>query len=202
MLKTTRPLFLGSGSPRRKAMLEELGLVIECRAMAIDETPLPAEEALPYVRRVTAGKMKAARDSLGDRGSEFSAIVVADTSVIVEGRILGKPRDESESMEMIGALVGKTHEVVSCYHLFASDSQELRQRTVSTRVALREAAESELRAYVASGEGLDKAGAYGIQGKASVFVRAIEGSYSNVVGLPLCELVEDMRDMGLLVAPS
>jgi septum formation protein len=129
-----------------------------------------------------------------------AGVLVADTIVIApDGRVLGKPKTDEEAREMIARLEGATHEVATRFALSAVDSgRAVLARTVTTRVSFRRLVSSEIDAYVASAEGRDKAGAYAIQGRAAAFIESIEGSYTNVVGLPLCEVVVAMRSLGWL----
>jgi septum formation protein len=129
-------------------------------------------------------------------------VVVADTIVVLGDSVLGKPRDVDEAEETLKRLAGRTHRVLTRYAVSVSpDSERVRvARTVESDVTIRAAAPAELRAYAETGEGLDKAGAYAAQGIGSFLVERISGSYTNVVGLPTCELVMDLRALGLLVA--
>jgi septum formation protein len=132
--------------------------------------------------------------------SPFGGVLVADTVVLLDAQILGKPVDEADARRMIGMLVGRSHEVRTRYALAlpAAPAAIALERTVRTRVAMRSGSPAEVVRYAATGEGLDKAGAYAIQGIGSMFVESIEGSYSNVVGLPVSEVVVDLRSLGLL----
>lgn len=198
MLTAETPLLLGSGSPRRRAFLLDLGIPHVVAPPEIDEAALAGEEGREYVERITRAKLAAVLENLSGREDAFGGILVADTTVTVRDQILGKPRDEEESYQMISSLVGSTHQVLSSYALHSFQSDQTLVRVVSTDVVMRPASEVELRGYAASGEGLDKAGAYAIQGRGAALVSSINGSYSSVVGLPLCEVVLDLRALGLL----
>lgn len=197
VLDEENKLLLASGSPRRREMLELLQIPFSVYSPEVDESVISGEDPTDYVERVSRLKMEAARKHVNAEGACFRAILTADTTVAVDGRILGKPGDDDEALQMITALCGRKHQVQSCFCLCDLTTGQLRLRRVCTEVALRQANERELCAYVATGEGRDKAGAYAIQGRASTFVRAIDGSYSSVVGLPLCELVEELSALGL-----
>lgn len=179
-------------------MLRELSLPIEVRPASIDESPRKGETPAAYVARIAAEKMEAVVAGLSGERRPYAGVLVADTTVTLEGRIFEKPRNDDESLEMITALAGREHEVKSSYLVSCTDPKISRSRVVSTKVKIRAATPEELLAYVQTGEGRDKAGAYAIQGLGAFLVESIVGSHSNVVGLPLCELIVDLKAMGLL----
>lgn len=188
-------LVLGSASPRRREMISWLGVPFVTRSADIDESTRPGEAPLAYLERVTRAKLDAVRrlDLGGARG-----VLVADTIVVAPGgAILGKPRDDAEAAAMIERLAGATHEVSTRFALGeASPAAPVAfARTVTTRVAFRAVSAQEAAAYAATGEGRDKAGAYAVQGRAAAFIERLDGSYTNVVGLPLCEVVVAMREL-------
>jgi septum formation protein len=191
-LSKQAPLLLGSQSARRREILEGLGIPIEVRPANTDEN-VGIEAPHPFLERVVADKLEAA-EHLGE--GAFPAILVADTIVVLDGEVLGKPRDVEHAAELVSRLAGKSHTVLTRYAL--KSAANVRFRTVESRVHMRAATTELVRRYAATGEGLDKAGAYAIQGIGSFLVRAIEGSYTNVVGLPACEVVEDLEAEGLL----
>jgi septum formation protein len=165
-----------------------------------DEQVMAGEAVAAYLERVVLAKLGAVRARLGVRPG--GAILVADTSVIEGGDILGKPADDAEGLGMLERLSARTHEVQTRFAIGAIGASEppLVARTVVTRVTFRAITKEEARAYVASGEGRDKAGGYAVQGGAAQFVARVDGSYSNVVGLPEDEVVEALRSLGLLPA--
>ncbi len=175
-----------------------LGIPLSVLAADIDEAVLPNEQALPYLERVVAAKLAAVVARAA--GRRFGAVLVADTTVVLGDSILGKPRDTADALTLLRALSGVTHVVHTRYAFSSGDAPEQVRaaRTVSTQVRLRLASEAELMRYAETGEGLDKAGAYAAQGIGAFLVERIEGSYTNVVGLPTCELVRDLLDAGLL----
>ena len=175
MITEDSPLTLGSSSPRRRELLETMGIPIEVHAVQIDESIAAEECPDDYVHRIATLKLDAVCKSLSESQTPHVAILVADTSVVVDGRILGKPRDETEALMMVSQLCGKTHRVLTSYGVHIQSSEKRLLRTVSTEVTLRQASEDELVAYVRTGEGLDKAGAYGIQGRAAFLVEGISG---------------------------
>ena len=200
MIDGAHPLLLGSASPRRKAILETLGLPVRVAVVEVDETVLPRESPAAYLERVVAAKLGALRATAGV--ADAGALLVADTSVIVDGEILGKPRDAAEGREMIGRLSGRAHEVHTRFAVSDGGAQgsgaAAHAETVVTRVVFRTLDEGEVARYVATGEGSDKAGGYAIQGVGSFAVSRIEGSYPNVVGLPACEVIAALLRTGLL----
>jgi len=182
-------LCLASASPRRLELLASIGVDCEVHPVDIDETPLPGELPRDYVCRLARDKARA--------GAAFSDLPVlgSDTAVVLEGDILGKPRDRDHALEMLAALSGNTHEVLT--GVAVSGPQGLVDICVTTRVTLRGISPAEAAAYWATGEPQDKAGGYGIQGRAAVFVSHIEGSHSAVVGLPLYETAELLERQGV-----
>jgi len=176
-------LLLASRSPRRAEFLRTLGVAFEPVDVAIDERPLPAEEPAAYVRRLACGKARAASARRPARGL---AVLAADTTVVLGGEILGKPADAADACVMLARLAGRAHEVLTGVALIDLRGEQ-QVAVVSTRVMFRTLTAAEIAAYVALGEPADKAGSYGIQGLGGALVSRIEGSYSNVVGLPLAE---------------
>jgi septum formation protein len=149
------------------------------------------------LERVVGQKLASVAARLaGERGG---GILVADTVVVLDDAILGKPVDEQDARRLFGQLVGQTHVVCTRFALATSETPATiaQARTVRTKVVMRNASAAEVSNYAATGEGLDKAGAYAVQGIASMFVERIDGSYSNVVGLPVCEVVQDLQSLGL-----
>ncbi|MBL9026961.1 MAG: septum formation protein Maf [Myxococcales bacterium] len=193
------PLLLASASPRRRELLERVGLPLVVLAVDVDETPLPAEPAAAYVERVTLAKLAAAGQAASARGIGHAACLVADTTVVVDGAILGKPADASEGAAMIRAIAGRAHEVSTRFAIaLAGQAGVAHAQTVTTRVHVRALDEDFIARYVATGEGRDKAGGYAIQGLFSSAIPRIEGSYTNVVGLPVSEVVEALEALAVL----
>jgi septum formation protein len=193
------PIILGSASPRRAEVLESLRVPFVVRAAAIDEDVRAGEAPGAYLTRVVSAKLAAVYATLPeDDRARAAAILVADTSVIDGAIILGKPVDVDEAARMIARLSGRTHEVMTRFALgSATDGRELFAQTVTTRVTFRALTLEQSRAYAESGEGLDKAGAYAAQGLGGALVERIEGSYSNVVGLPACEVACALERLGV-----
>jgi septum formation protein len=190
-------LVLASASPRRRELLEQLGLALVVAAADIDETPQPGERPTDYVRRVAAAKCDAVVEARAGATSTLAlAVLAADTTVVVAGEILGKPVDADDARRMLARLAGRRHEVATAYRIRFGG--QLVERTVTTVVAFRALAPVELDAYVASGEWRGKAGGYAVQGIAGAFVSELRGSHTNVIGLPLAEVLADLQATGAL----
>ena len=185
-------LILASASPRRAELLRQVGIEPECRPAHIDETPQKGEHPADYCRRLAKEKAAAivSRFVIDDR-----AVLGSDTIVVLDGEILGQPRDADDARAMLGRLSGRTHQVMTAVALWHKD--RWRQAMSVSDVTFRSLRDEEIRAYVATGEPLDKAGAYAIQGRAAAFVPYMAGSYSGVMGLPLFETLELLRDAGV-----
>lgn len=175
---------LASASPRRADLLRSAGLNFEVIPAQVDESALPGEAPADLVVRLSRLKAAAIFDAYPE-----ALVLGADTVVVSKGMLLGKPADAEEANKMLNALSGETHQVLTGFSIFRPD-RPCHQQLCSTHVTFRRLADEEVQVYVDSGEPLDKAGAYGIQGNAAAFVKSIDGSYTNVVGLPLAEVVE------------
>ncbi|MBC9252160.1 septum formation protein Maf [Pseudomonas alcaligenes] len=186
-------LYLASGSPRRRELLAQIGVPFVTLIASIDETPLPGEPAHGYVERLALDKARAGLACLA--AADDAVVLGADTAVVLDGRILGKPQDRAEALATLAALSGREHQVLTAVALASATHSAV--QVVSSRVLFRPLAAGEAEAYWASGEPQDKAGSYGIQGLAAVFVSRIEGSYSAVVGLPLCETAQMLEGFGI-----
>jgi len=179
-----RTLLLASASPRRRALLEALGHRVIVRPVDVDESERAGEGATAYLARIVDAKLAAGRALQIDE--PFDALLVADTAVIVDDTILQKPVDDADAMRMLRLQEGRTHVVTTRFALAAGPRTHV--ESVTTRFVFSAFFPGEVEAYAASGEGRDKAGAYGIQGRAAAFIERIEGSYGAVVGLPSCEV--------------
>ena len=188
---SSRRIVLASASPRRSELLESAGISFTVLPADIPEEPLPGEAPVDHVLRLAAGKACAAAERTS--GDLF---IGADTIVLCDDEIMGKPADAADARRMLSALSGRGHEVITGYAVYDRAAGETVSGAVRTRVLFKELSASEIDAYIATGCPFDKAGAYAIQGGAAYMVRGIEGSYSNVVGLPLCEVVETLRALG------
>jgi septum formation protein len=190
------PLVLGSASPRRREILSNLGIWIRVLPADIVETVRLGEQPLPYIERIAAEKLAGVAERA--RGEIYAGLLVADTIVVIDGEILGKPTDTADAERLLQKLCGRQHTVYTRYAIAGSDGAPLVARTIESAVWLRAASAAEITGYARTGEGLDKAGAYAIQGIGAFLVERISGSYTNVVGLPACEVVRDLSAMGLL----
>ena len=194
-----RFIYLASGSPRRRELLQQIGISYRTVVVDVDETPLPGEQPAAYAARLALAKARAGWDLVVARHNKVEPIPIlgADTAVVLGGVILGKPRDRSEGLAMLAALSGREHQVISAVALMAGDRAAVRVQ--ESWVRFRVLTQAECEAYWDSGEPADKAGAYGIQGRAAVFIAGLEGSYSGVMGLPLFETAELLREFGISV---
>nr|WP_286946596.1 Maf family protein [Pseudomonas sp. UBA6718] len=186
-------LHLASASPRRRELLAQIGVPFVTLIASIDETALPGEPAERYVERLAREKALAGLAALSDPAD--AVVLGADTAVVLDGRILGKPADRAECLATLTALSGREHQVLTAVAL--ASAQRIESRVVASRVRFRLLRAGEAEAYWATGEPCDKAGSYGIQGLAAVFVSQLEGSYSAVVGLPLCETAQLLGEFGI-----
>ena len=186
-------IYLASGSPRRRELLAQIGVSFSLLAAFVDESIAPGEAALAYVCRLAAAKAEAGW--LSAQRTRDLPVLAADTAVLVEGRILGKPADLQEALGMLSLLSARTHEVLTAITLRTAFGSE--SRVSHSLVTFRPIEEAEARAYWNTGEPRDKAGAYGIQGLGAVFVAHLRGSYSAVMGLPLFETSELLMQAGV-----
>jgi septum formation protein len=203
----TASLLLGSGSPRRREILANLRVPFVVHVAGADESILAGEGPAAYLERVVRAKLAAVGEVYAPSSvappevKATSAVLVADTSVIDGDTILGKPGDADEAEAMIARLAGRTHEVWTRFAIGRVDPRAgvvvAHEETVITRVTFRALSAAQVRAYAESGEGLDKAGGYAVQGLGAGIVARIEGSYTNVVGLPACELLVALEGLGL-----
>lgn len=183
-------IILASSSPRRKELLDQIKVTYEVYPVALDEDPLPNETPLNYVQRLAAEKSAACVAELAtDR-----PVLAADTAVILGGVIMGKPKNEADALAMLTQLSGKTHQVYSAISL---RGREHHQAVSITDVTFRRLTKQEILDYLLSGEPVDKAGSYAIQGMGSIFVESIKGSFSGVAGLPLFETAQLLAKQGI-----
>jgi len=182
-------VYLASGSPRRRELLQQIGVVFRVIEAAVDETALKDEAPLDYVSRLAAAKANAGWQRR--RTTAAAPVLAADTAVVLDGTILGKPRDRDDALDMLRRLSGRSHEVFTAVALRAGAGLNIKvSRSV---VTFRSIDAAEAGAYWESGEAHDKAGAYAIQGRAAIFISELRGSYSGVMGLPLFETAELLR---------
>lgn len=189
---TTPSLILASASPRRQELLRQIGVGFAVQAQDIDETPRPGEHPETYVQRMAAEKAAAARSAFPD-----AVVLAADTTVVCAGQILGKPADEAEAVAMLTSLSGRDHQVLTAVAVGNGDATQ--QALSRSTVSFRNISASEAQRYWQTGEPRGKAGAYAIQGYAAVFVCALQGSFSGVMGLPLFETASLLAEFNIPV---
>jgi septum formation protein len=190
----TKTWILASASPRRSELLRAAGQRFDCIASGLDETLHPGESALDFARRIAHAKAHEV-----SRRCPARCVLAADTIVVVDGDVLGKPRNVEEAIRMLERLSGRRHEVATAFVLLDEWGNVFANQVVRTEVVFRPLEASEIAAYVASDEPFDKAGAYAIQGGAADFVVEVQGSRSNVIGLPMDEVESVLRNAGLWV---
>jgi len=188
-------LILASASPRRADLLREAGIAVEIHPAHVNEDVQPGESPEAYVRRVAEAKARAVSERMPGR-----FVLAADTAVVVDGEILGKPADEEDAARMLRLLSGRAHLVISAVCLMKDGQPVVPTEVESTVVEFAALTAPQIGWYVASGESMDKAGGYGIQGLASRFVTRIAGSYTNVVGLPVAVVCRMCTQAGLLLS--
>jgi septum formation protein len=186
-------VYLASGSPRRRELLQQIGVPFRVVGAAVDEAVWSGEAPAAYVARLAAAKADLGWER--HRDAIDGPVLAADTSVVLDATILGKPADREEAEAMLRQLSGRTHEVLTAVALRTVNG--LRSRLSRSEVTFRRIAAAEARAYWETGEPCDKAGAYAIQGRAAVFIAELRGSYSGVMGLPLFETAELLSEAGL-----
>jgi len=195
-------IYLASRSPRRCELLAQIGVLFDLLLFRtpprqdpeVDETPLPGEAPEPYARRVAMAKARHGVKLIGLRRQVPRPLLAADTTLDVDGAIVGKPTDADDAVDILQRLSGRSHRVITAVALANGDDVECIASV--SEVRFRELDDAEICRYVDSGEPSDKAGAYGIQGPAAIFVAEIRGSHSGIVGLPLCETAQLLRKSG------
>ncbi|MBL8516131.1 MAG: septum formation inhibitor Maf [Betaproteobacteria bacterium] len=195
-----KTIYLASKSPRRKELLRQIGVPFELLPLRefpvdrrdVDESPLPGEAPVDYVRRIARIKAEAAGRIMTSRRLPQRLVLAADTTVTLDGEIFGKPADAADAARMLKRFSAATHQVLTA--VAVSDGREMKESLSVSEVTFRKLTDAEIQTYVAGGEPLDKAGAYAIQGKAAVFVSHLAGSFSGVVGLPIAETWQLLRE--------
>jgi len=190
----TDKIILASASPRRRELLQQIGLEFSVAPSEVPEEALPGETPEEHVVRLSIAK---AAEVAGRQEIDGRWVIGSDTIVLCDTQILGKPADALEAARMLRMLSGREHRVLSGYAVIDRHTNRRLAEAVSTRVRFRELTDEEIARYIASGEPADKAGAYAIQGLGVCFVAGIEGSYTNVVGLPLCRLTLALKELGV-----
>lgn len=195
MQRSSHAIVLASASPRRKELLERVGLAFQVVPSTVDEALLATETPEEHVIRLSRAKALEVASRSGQPGRWF---IGSDTEVVRDDVVLGKPGDAAEAAVMLASLSGRSHLVISGYAVHDRQTGCTQAAAVVTRVFFKELTLREIEGYIASGEPFDKAGAYAIQGLGSFMVPRIEGSYTNVVGLPLCEVLATLEELGAL----
>ena len=190
---TPHSLILASSSPRRRYLLEQAGLTFTVIPSTVDESSVPAGVPEDYVRLLAEAKAKEISASYPE-----SWVIGADTLVLIDGNILGKPDSATEARQMLEALSGKTHRVLTGFCVCCKSGEHTFLETVESKVLFKTLSAGEIDWYIRTGEPFDKAGGYAVQGLGSFFVKRIEGSYTNVVGLPICEVMEYLMSQGVI----
>ena len=193
-MKSMKQIILASASPRRKALLEQIGLKFTVDTQVQEDAELTEQEPHQLTKEISLKKA----ESVAGRYPE-AIIIAADTIGVVGGRIIGKPHSESEARAMLASLSGKSHTVITGFTVLDTLTGKAVSRSVETTVYMRRITKTEIDAYVQTGEPLDKAGSYAIQGLGAVLVEKIEGDYFNVMGLPISALAEVLKDFGVKV---
>ena len=196
-------IYLASRSPRRRELLKQIGVTFEIvllreevkRGADVDETALPNEKPDVYALRIACTKAELAARYMGRRALPARPVLAADTTVVCDDRIIGKPADREDAVGILKLLAGRQHEVITAVAL--ATPSRLEKAVSVSRVWFRSLGEDEIRRYVATGEPLDKAGAYAVQGRAAAFTTRIEGSFSGIMGLPLAETADLLRKFGI-----
>jgi septum formation protein len=195
-------IYLSSQSPRRRELLKQIGVNFEMlllrsdprRIVSVDETPIDGENPTDYVQRICQLKARAGWDALNFRNLPPFPVLAADTTVTIDNKIIGKPRDNAHAAEILHMLSGRQHQVLTAVAVSFKDTVEMNLST--TTVTFAKLDDARIHRYLVGNEAHDKAGAYGIQGYAGAFVERIEGSYTGVIGLPLFETVELLKKFG------
>lgn len=190
-------IYLASQSPRRRELLQQIGIKFRVLVPDVNETPLPREVPADYVERIARIKAEVTWMRVVERRMKRHPVLAADTAVILGRRILGKPQSDAEATSMLQALSGRTHQVISAVAMVHEGKIKLLRS--ESAVTFRRLAPGEISQYVLSGEPQDKAGAYAIQGLAAAFISRIDGSYSGVMGLPLFETARLLKSFGVQV---
>jgi len=192
-----KKIILASASPRRRELLEQIGLQFRVEPSNFEERGGPTSEPHELARALSLQKARAVAGKHRD-----AIIIAADTFVVFQGRILGKPHTEAEARRMLRTLSGCGHSVITAFTVMDAESGKTVTRSVGTKVQMKKLTDIEIDSYVRSGEPLGKAGGYAIQGMGAVIVERIEGDYFNVVGLPLSALAQALREFGIRVLQS
>lgn len=184
------PLILASASPRREDLLHSVGLTFQIHPAHVDETHVPGESPAAHVKRLSRDKAHVIA-----LGHPNALVLGADTIVVIDGLILGKPKNKKQAGDMLQRLNNRTHTVFTGFSLICLDAGVLKTRVVRSSVQFKHITPDERNWYVNCDEPYDKAGGYAVQGRGAYFIKSIRGSYTNVIGLPLCEVLEELKQL-------
>jgi septum formation protein len=185
-------IILASGSPRRKQILEQVGLNFTVEVSDYEEKPIPGISPFEFVEKLSLEKAKAVAKNHKD-----AIIIGADTTVVIDNQILGKPKTKEEAKEMLRKLSGNTHLVFTGFTVIDIRNNKIITKHVITKIKFKNLSDEEIAGYVETGEPMDKAGAYGVQDRGALFVEHIEGDYSNITGLPIVNIFEILKTLGV-----
>lgn len=189
MITTHLPIYLASKSPRRQKLLKQIGLKFKVKAVETEEKLIKSEPPVQTVKRIAIEKLEAAKKEISK-----GIIITADTVVVIDGKIIGKPKDKKDAFKILKKLSGNTHFVFTGYCIYNSETKKSFTKYVRTAVKFREITKNEINDYIETGSPMDKAGAYGIQDDyGAVFIESIKGCYYNVVGLPISHFFETFK---------
>ncbi|HDQ04825.1 MAG TPA: septum formation inhibitor Maf [Deltaproteobacteria bacterium] len=191
ILKQT--VILASSSPRRRELLRSLGLKFKTVPAHIDEDYLEGETLRQHVVRLARNKAGLVAEKYPD-----AWVLGADTIVVVDGQILGKPENKTQAKKMLQKLNGRTHKVYTCFVIARRNSRVSKTRVIQSTVRFKNISPDEMKWYISTKEPYDKAGGYAAQEKGASFIKALRGSYTNVIGLPLCEVLEELKKLGVI----
>jgi septum formation protein len=188
----TKQIILASSSPRRKQILEQVGLKFTVEVSDYEENPIPGMSPSVFVETLSLGKAKAVAKNHND-----AIIIGADTIVVLDNQILGKPKTKEDAMQMLKKLSGNTHAVFTGFTIIDTANKKTITNHVETKIRFKKLSKEEIAAYIETGEPMDKAGAYGVQDRGALFVEHIEGDYSSVMGLPILKIFEILKEFGI-----
>ncbi|MCL4353907.1 Maf family protein [Patescibacteria group bacterium] len=190
-----RKIVLASKSPRRKEILERAGFKFEIKVSEFNESSVSQENPVEFAEKVSKEKAKTVAAQYED-----AIVIAADTIIVVDGDIIEKPRSPKHAKEILQKLSGRDHVVITGFTIMDSKAKVLTTRSVQSKVFFREISEEEIDAYVETGEPMDKAGAYGVQEKAGIFLERVEDDFFNVVGLPILAVTEELKKFGIIIS--
>ncbi len=186
-------IILASASPRRKQLLSSVGLKFKTVPAHVNEDYLRGETPKQHVRRLAQSKAKIISEKYPD-----AWVLGADTIVVIDGQILGKPENKAQAKKMLQKLSGRTHKVYTAFTITRAASSISRTHVIQSAVSFKNISPDEIKWYISSKEPYDKAGGYAAQGKGASFIKSVRGSYTNVIGLPLCEVLEEFKTLGVI----